>query len=238
MIRNHGNRAVRLKDGFEPEPFVCYNLNGMKRIVFLLIAASVAFAQTAEDVAQKTEAQLRSYQTLQAEFDHIYYSSSVATPLRETGTCYFQKPGLMKWHYKKPEEKIYLLKESIFESYFPEDNQLLRSSFVKEDESDILLLLSGKQGLLENYTAEFSPFPTENTDVLQIKLTPKKEDMESFILLEIRTKTWLIRKAVFFDWAGNKSEFHFNRIRLDTSLPSKTFELKVPKGTEIITDIK
>lgn len=210
----------------------------MKRIVLFLVMAAVGFAQTAEDVAQKTEAQLRSYQTLQAEFEHIYFSSSVATPLRETGTCYFQKPGLMKWHYEKPEEKIYLLKESIIESYFPEDNQLLRSSFAKEDESDILLLLSGKQGLLENYTAEFSPFPTENTDVLQIKLTPKKEDLETFILLEIGTKTWMIRKAVFFDWAGNKSEFHFNRIRLDTTLSKKTFELKVPKGTEIISDIK
>ena len=210
----------------------------MKKIVLFLVVAAVAFAQTAEEAAQKTEAQLRSYQTLQAEFEHIYFSSSVATPLRETGTCYFQKPGLMKWHYEKPEEKIYLLKESIIESYFPEDNQLLRSSFAKEDESDILLLLSGKQGLLENYTAEFSPFPTENTDVLQIKLTPKKEDLETFILLEIGTKTWMIRKAVFFDWAGNKSEFHFNRIRLDTTLPKKTFELKVPKGTEIISDIK
>ena len=210
----------------------------MKRIVLFLVMAAVAFAQTAEEAAQKTEAQLRSYQTLQAEFEHIYFSSSVATPLRETGTCYFQKPGLMKWHYEKPEEKIYLLKESIIESYFPEDNQLLRSSFAKEDESDILLLLSGKQGLLENYTAEFSPFPTENTDVLQIKLTPKKEDLETFILLEIGTKTWMIRKAVFFDWAGNKSEFHFSRIRLDTTLPKKTFELKVPKGTEIISDIK
>ena len=206
--------------------------------ISMLLGGYSSFAQTAEEVAQKTEAQLRSYQTLQAEFEHIYYSSSVATPLRETGTCYFQKPGLMKWHYEKPEEKIYLLKESIIESYFPEDNQLLRSSFAKEDESDILLLLSGKQGLLENYTAEFSPFPTENTDVLQIKLTPKKEDMETFILLEIGTKAWVIRTAVFFDWAGNKSEFHFNWIRLDTTLPKKTFELKVPKGTEIISDIK
>ncbi len=211
----------------------------MKKIILLLIVtAAVAFAQTAEDVAQKTETHLRSYRTLQANFVHLYYSSTVATPLRETGTCYFQKPGLMKWHYQKPEEKIYLLKDSIIESYFPEDNQLLRSTFTQEDESDILLLLSGKQGLLENFTAEFSPFPTENTDVLQIKLTPKNEDDENFILLEIGSKTWMIRKAVFFDWAGNKSEFHFNRIRLDTSLPKKTFELKVPNGTEIITDIK
>jgi outer membrane lipoprotein carrier protein len=210
----------------------------MKKIAFLLILAAVAFAQSAEDAAQKTEAHLRSYQTLQAEFEHLYFSSSVATPLRETGTCYFQKPGLMKWHYEKPEEKIYLLKDSIIESYFPEENQLIRSSFTEEDESDILLLLAGKQGILENYTAEFSPFPTENTDVLQIKLTPKNRDMETFILLEIGIKTWMIRKAVFFDWAGNKSEFHFNKIQLDTSLPKKTFELKVPKGTEIISDIK
>lgn len=210
----------------------------MKKIALLLIIAAVAFAQTAEDVAQKTEAQLRSYKTLQAEFEHLYYSSTVAAPLRETGTCYFQKPGLMKWHYEEPEEKIYLLKDSIIESYFPEDNQLLRSSLAKEDESDILLLLSGKQGILENYTAEFSPFPTENTSVEQIKLTPKNEGQETFILLEIDAKTAMIRKAVFFDWAGNKSEFHFNRIRLDTSLSKNTFELKVPKGTEIISDIK
>lgn len=210
----------------------------MKKIIFLLLVASVGFAQTAEEVAQKTEAQLRSYQTLQAEFEHLYYSSTMATPLRETGTCYFQKPGLMKWHYENPEEKIFLLKDSIIESYFPEDNQLLRSSYEKEDESNILLLLSGKQGLLENYTAEFSPFPTENSDVLQIKLTPKGEDKESFILLEIGTKTWLIQKAVFFDWTGNKSEFHFTRIRLNSTLSKKTFEIKVPKGTEIITDIK
>jgi len=216
----------------------------MKKIFFLLFIVSLGFAQTqtqtqtAEDVAQKTEAQLRSYQTLQAEFEHLYYSSTVATPLRETGTCYFQKPGLMKWHYEKPEEKIYLLKDSVIESYFPEDNQLLRSTYEKENQSNILLLLSGKQGLLENYTVEFSPFPTENTNVLQIKLTPKGEDEETFILLEIGTKTWMIQKAVFFDWAGNKSEFHFTQIRLDTTLSKKTFELKVPKGTESITDIK
>ncbi|MFC2160267.1 outer membrane lipoprotein carrier protein LolA [Acidobacteriota bacterium] len=210
----------------------------MKKVVFLLLMAAVAYAQTAEDVAQKTEEQLRSYKTLQAEFEHLYFSSTVTTPLRETGTCYFQKPNLMKWHYEKPEEKIFLLKDSIIESYFPEDNQLLRSSFADEDESNILLLLSGKQGLLENYTTEFSPFPTDNSNVLQIKLTPKREDEETFILLEISTKTWLIQKAIFFDWGGNKSEFHFNRIKRDTSLPKKTFELIVPEGTEIITDIK
>jgi outer membrane lipoprotein-sorting protein len=222
----------------EPFPFVCYNSSSMKKTVWLLLLAAGLWAQTAEDVARKTEAKLRSYRTLRADFEHLYFSSSLATPLKEQGQCYFQKPNLMKWHYEEPEEKIYLLKGKTIESYFPEDNQLLRSSFTEEEESEILALLSGKQGLLEKYTAEFNPFPTDNTGVQQLKLTPRDDGSGNYILLEIDEQTWLIRKAVFFDWAGNKSEFHFSRLRLNVSLPRKTFELKVPPGTEIIEDIK
>jgi outer membrane lipoprotein carrier protein len=210
----------------------------MRKIVFLFVVAAVALSQTAEEVARNAEATLRSYQTFQAEFKHLYYSTNVSAPLIENGKCYFQKPGLMRWHYEEPEEKIYLLKDRIIESYFPEDNQLLRSSFTEEDDSEILSLLSGRIGLLENYTAEFSPFPTENRGVSQIKLTPKGEQPDTYILLELDEKTWLIKKAVFFDWAGNKSEFHFDRIRKDMTFPKGILELKVPPGTEIIEDIR
>lgn len=199
---------------------------------------AIAIGQTAEDVAKNVESRLRSYKTMQADFSHYYYSTTVANPLKENGKCYFQKPGLMKWHYMEPEEKIYLLKDKTIESYFPEDNQLLRSTFSEEEESVILSLLSGREDLLENYTAELSPFPTDKTNVQQIKLTPKDVTDDTYVLLEVDEKTWQIQKAVFFDWAGNKSEFHFNRIRLDAPLPKKTFELKVPPGTEIIEDIR
>jgi outer membrane lipoprotein-sorting protein len=74
--------------------------------------------------------------------------------------------------------------------------------------------------------------------VKQIKLVPKENEDESYILLEIDEKNWQIQKAVFMDWAGNKSEFRFSRVRLNISLPQKTFELEVPPGTEIIEDIK
>lgn len=210
----------------------------MKKIVCLLLVTATLIAQTPQDVAKKTENTLRSYKTLQADFVHLFYSSSVAEPLKEYGKCYFQKPGQMKWHYEKPEEKIFLLTNRIIESYFPEDEQLIRSSYREEEESGILALLSGRQGILQNYSVEFSPFPTENTGVKQIKLVPKEDEDESYILLEIDEKNWQIQKAVFMDWAGNKSEFRFSRVRLNISLPQKTFELEVPPGTEIIEDIK
>ncbi len=207
----------------------------MKNIVWLLLLSISVSLQTPENVARKTEEKLRSFKSLQANFEHSYYSSSVSTPLKERGRFYFKKPGLMKWEYKGKEERTYLIKDGFFWEYIPEDNQITKYDMSKEsDESEILLILSGQKGLLDNYSVEFSPFPTENKKAKQIKLTPKDEETDSFILLEINEKTWLIQKTVFFDWAGNKTEFIFSRIKTNINLYNNTFNLNAPPGVEII----
>lgn len=209
----------------------------MKHIICLLFLPMLSFSLTVEDIALKVEKKLRSVQSIQANFDQIYYPFSVSTPLREKGKFYFKKPDLMKWEYKDPEEKIFLYKEGVFLFYIPEDKELFRSSSSKEKyESEILFLLSGKKRLKDNYLLEPSPFPSENQKAWQLKLTPKEEGEYTYILLEIDEKTWLIRKAIFFDWAGNKSEFRFSRIKTNVRLPKKVFELKVPPDVEIFED--
>jgi len=207
----------------------------MKNIVWLMLLSILVSPQTAEDIAKKTEAKLRSFRTLQANFEHIYYSSSVSTPLKENGRLYFKKPGLMKWEYNGREKRTYLIKDGFFWEYIPEDNQITKYDMTeKGDKSEILLILSGQKGLLDNYSVEFSPFPTENKKAKQIKLTPKEEEADSFILLEMNEITWLIQKAVFFDWAGNKTEFIFSRIKTNFNLSNDTFNLNAPPGVEII----
>ena len=58
----------------------------------------------------------------------------------------------------------------------------------------------------------------------------------SHILLEVDDRTWLLRRAIFFEWAGNKREFLFSRIRTNAALPAGTFELKVPADCEVIDE--
>lgn len=207
----------------------------MKFIAWILLLPILISTYTAEDIASKAEAQLRSLHSIQAQFEQIYYSSTVSTPLREKGNFFFKKPDLMKWEYKDPEKKIFLFQEGIFQFYIPEDNQLIRSSVSKEGhEAEILSLLSGKKQLTDNYSIEFSPFPTDNPKSWQLKLNTMEEDEYSFILLEIDAKTWLIQKAIFFDWAGNKTEFQFSKIKTNVQLRKNLFDLKVPPGVEII----
>lgn len=211
----------------------------MRRLILILFVALFGFAQTAEDIAAQAEAKLRSLRSLQADFEHIYYSATVSTPLREKGRLYIQKPDWMKWEYRDPEEKTYLLKGGMFQSYFPEEKQLVIQSLAdREYESEPLSLLLGQRTLLDNYEVAFSPFPSDSPKAWQIKLTPKTEDSDSYLLLEIDQKTRLISTLISFDWAGNKQEFRFRRIKTNVSFSASTFALRVPEDVEVIEDIK
>ncbi len=216
-----------------------YIIEAMKHIIGLLMLSWLISSPAVEDIALKVERKLRSVQSIQSNFNQIYYSSSVSEPLTEKGKFYFKKPDLMKWEYKDPEEKIFLYREGVFLLYVPEDKELYRSYSSKEKyESEILSLLSGKKRLNDDYLIEPSPFPSENKEAPQLKLTPREESEYTHILLEIDEKTWLIRRAIFFDWAGNKNEFKFSQIKTGVRLSNKVFELKVPADVEIIEDVQ
>jgi len=207
----------------------------MKRICLILLLSLFSFAQTAEDVASQLEKTLYSTQTFEARFEHNFYSAVISTPLKEKGKFYFRKPDSMRWEYTDPEHNIYLFEGDKYQWYFAEDNQLMRG-FISDEghESEILHLLTGQKNLLDFYSTSFSPFPTDNPQNAQIKLTPKQEDNGSYLLLELDKKKWLIHKIIFMDWEGNKTEFQFSRIKVNASLPKNIFELKLPTDVEII----
>lgn len=213
----------------------------MKREVWILIFLSclstAKAAVSPQQAVANLEKRLVGLRSLQADFEQLFYSMSVSTPLKRHGRFYFQKPDLMRWEYAEPEKDVFLYRDKVFSYYIPEDNQLFRSRASRETyESEILTLFSGAARLADDYTVEDSPFPTEAGNVRQVKLTPRREGGYSYILLEIDASAWLILKAVFFEWAGNKNEFLFSRIKVDPRLPASVFELRVPPDCEIIEE--
>lgn len=208
----------------------------MKRLICLLTLLALSFAQTAQEVALRVENALRSYRSFQANFEQFYYSATISTPLHEKGKLYFKKPNLMKWEYQDPEEKVFLIKDDLFWDYNKEEKQLIKYDLSQgEQNTEVISLLSGKVSLLDNYSVELNPFPTENANTIQIKLTPKDEEFaDTFLLLEIDEKTWFIQTLISFDWTGNRTEFRFSKIKTNVTLHNKTFELRVPPDVEII----
>ena len=143
----------------------------------------------------------------------------------------------MRWEYGPPEPSIYVYKEGLNLSYFPEDNQLWKQKISREEyETGILGILVGKARLAEKYVIESSPFPGGEKGSAQVKLSSREEGDQSYILLEIDPKSWMLRRAVLFDWAGNKIEYGFSRIKTNPTLAKDLFEIKVPPDCEIIED--
>jgi len=207
-------------------------------VLTVLLLAGAARAQTAgETTAANLEKALRKVRTLQTRFEQLYFSMSVTEPLRERGDLFLQRPDLMRWQYRIPQEKVFLYTGGLLQVYLAEDKQLTKSRVSPEAyDTDILGIFLGTKSFRDLYTIEDTRFPTDSARVRQIKLTPKEEGDYSHILLEVDDRTWLLRRAIFFEWAGNKREFLFTRLRANATLPPRTFELKVPSGTEVIDE--
>jgi outer membrane lipoprotein carrier protein len=210
-------------------------MKGISTLLTAFLAISL-WGQSPEETAEKVEKTLRSLESFQAGFAQVYYSSSVSTPLEEFGQVYYRRPGWMRWDYLEPEKKSILVKGREIVYYFPEDNQVLyQSAGESERESNIISLLTGDRSILEDYSIEPAVFPASGSDIEQIKLIPKNEDeSESYVLLEIDKDSYFIKKAVFFDWTGNKQEFLFTEVKTGIPLSEGIFELNLPPGVEVI----
>jgi outer membrane lipoprotein carrier protein len=202
-----------------------------------VVLSAAGPAVTPEQAVANLEKALKAVKTLRADFEQLHYSMTVSEPLREKGRLLLEKPDRMRWEYASPQDKVFLYKEGVIEMYLSEEKQLTRSRVAEETlRSDIFGILLGLTSFRDAYTVEASPFPTDATRVSQIKLTPHEEGDYTHILLEIDEATWLLRRAIFLEWAGNKREFIFSRVRTGVRLPGGAFTLKVPPGTEIIDD--
>jgi outer membrane lipoprotein carrier protein len=205
----------------------------------LILSAGTVFGQTQpRDILVRAENALAALNSFQADFEQAFFSTTVSTPLREKGRLFFQKPGRMRWVYEGTSSQIVVLKDGVIETYDPEENQLLRQKLPEgQTDTAIFGLLSGQARLSEAYEVENSPFPGAEGPVYQLKLTPKEEGETAYILLEIDARTYLLRRVVLFDWAYNKNEFVFSRLKTNPRLGSETFKIAVPPGCEIIDNV-
>ncbi len=202
-----------------------------------VIGQPVSIQDTERALLSLTEKTLASLDSLQADFEQTFFSATVSTPLREKGRLFYQKPGRMRWEYRGGSGQTVILNDGILETYDPEENQLLRQLLpASEANNAIFGLMTGQGRLAETYRVENSPFPGAEGLVHQLKLTPIEEGETSHILVEIDARTRLLRRVILFDWAGNKNEFAFSRLKTNPRLGADLFSIKVPEGCEIIDD--
>ena len=159
-------------------------------------------------------------------------------PKTATGTLVLKRPGMMRWEYKTPTEKLFVSNGKTVFFYLPYEKQVQKTK-VKEsrDQRIPFLLLLGKGNLKRDFSkvewaAEGKPFFEGNRVILAY---PKKGiDEFARILMEFSPQTFQLQRVTVFDVDDTSNEFVFTNIQQDLGTSAGIFDFKVPPGTEVI----
>jgi outer membrane lipoprotein carrier protein len=183
---------------------------------------------------QKKYSQVRD---LRMEFIQSYKSPRRAAKT-ETGTLVLKRPGMMRWEYKTPIEKLFVSNGKTVFFYLPQEKQVQKMK-VKEsrDQRIPFLFLLGKGNLKRDFSkvewaSNEKPFFQGNRVILAY---PKKGiDEFARILMEFSPQAFQLQRVTVFDVDGTTSEFVFTNIQQDLGTAAGIFDFKTPPGTEVI----
>jgi outer membrane lipoprotein carrier protein len=174
---------------------------------------------------------------LRADFIQTYKSPH-RMPRTETGMLYLRRPGMMRWEYRSPAEKLFVSNGKDICFYLPEEQQVQKTT-VKESRDQRLpfLFLLGKGNLKRDFSrVEWAA--NERTFFAGNKVLyayPKRNiDEFSKVLMEYDPRRLQLQRVIIYDIDGASSEFVFTNIRENLGLDSRFFEFKIPPNVEVI----
>ena len=207
---------------------------GVLFLFVLLLIACTAAAADFDAVLSGMERRYASVDTAAGSFRQIYRAPGMA--LEETGVFKLKRPGLMRWEYRTPEEKLFVADGKECFLYAPTERQVTIYPLTPADlaRTPIAFLLGGGN-VRRDYTAsketEFKPaFP----DTVLLRLTPVRDGGEYvFAALELDAKTFDIRRVIIRG-SGDTSEFLLSDVVMNQKMNDKDFHFKPPRGVEIV----
>jgi len=208
--------------------------------ILLLLTAPICQAGR-EDVASFVERIERRYGSIEdfsADFLQVNYSAALDRKERETGTIRMKRPGRLRFEYLLPERKLFVAlgEETYF--YIPADDQVLVTSRQRFREMGVGgLLLDGAPSFRNRFEitmpASSEAFPTP-ADQFLLKFTPRKRQTYSYALVAFGRGDVVAHRIRIVEPTGNRTDYLFDKSRINEGIDSDLFEFSPPAGVEIV----
>jgi outer membrane lipoprotein carrier protein len=201
-------------------------------VLFLLFASTAGADGALDSLVQKMQNKYENLGTLKANFTQSYASKRFSDRIVEEGIVYLRKGGYMKWEYQKPERKLFLSDGRYFIYYVPEDKQAIKAPMDPSDVHSPALFLAGRGNFSTDFRAEWAdPRPGSNF----LKLTPVRPQLDfKYLNAQVDPASGLILRLVVVDNYENRTEYTFQQIKENPSVPPDLFHFQPPRGTDVI----
>lgn len=195
--------------------------------------APVLSASEASGVASKLQAQYGSLRTLQASFDQTSFIAALGDSESSRGEVWYGRPGQMKWHYKTPEEQVFLLRDEALYFYQASERQLLVEQVTQSSLSELPVSFLLGVGEIDKSFEILGGCRTPNGSLL--RLVPKEGRdanlKELWLLTDHATSLPMGAKTV--DLGGNSTSIVFSHLRRDVALADTVFRPDFPAGIDV-----
>lgn len=223
---------------------VSWIMTSLRWVVTAAVAATLVLPARAADLTPPDLAQAlqRKYDTVKdfsADFVHVYEGGVLRKRLAEKGRLLVKKPGMMRWTYSAPDEKLFVSDGVKLYSYIPQDKQVIVSAVPQGDRASTpTLFLTGKGNLARDFTASAAEVPAGlPPGTRALRLVPKSPQRDyDWLILAVDPATLQIRGLVTVDAQGGRSSFSFTNLKENVHLADKEFTFKIPRGVDVISN--
>jgi outer membrane lipoprotein carrier protein len=225
------------------DPLIPFAQGFKSALVFsllLLLGASclgpiLSHAADIESVVAGLQRRYSSINTMTGSFQQTYRAPGIDQV--ESGVFRLKKPGLMRWEYRNPEEKLFIADGRETFLYVPADRQVTVQAFsAAEMRSTPLEFLLGSVDIDRSFAVSWeNELKPGAQGTYLVRLTPRSTDAEySYLVVEVDQKNYDLKRIVIREPGGNTSEFVFTDLRTNVKVDDSLFKFKAPEGVETI----
>ena len=202
------------------------------------VAFSPARLTDATEVVSRVQNYYEDTQKLKSHFRQVYTNSVFGKKSQSQGVVMVQKPGRMRWDYKRPEARHFISDGKTLWAYEPANKQVFKKDLKDQLLPVAVTFLYGEGNLDRDFTATLdkkAPYGRKQDYV--VKLTPKQPSAQyKNLWLVVDPDDFHVRESVIREATDNTNHFTFYNIRLNdrAKFAAKHFEFTPPPGVKVI----
>lgn len=178
---------------------------------------------------------LNGIKTMRAGFTQTVFDNHGKAVMKSNGSMALERPGKFRWEVTKPMPQTIIANAERLWVYDPDLQQVtIRSLKTEAGEAPALLLSHQNAALESDYKIQTL---SEKDGLRWFVLKPKKND-NMFASVKMGFAKNELKEMLLDDQIGHSTRVQFQKIEMNTSLPSSLFVFKAPAGTDVIDETR
>jgi len=198
-------------------------------VVILISVLAFNLSYSTEGPSLNINEYLNEIHSLQASFKQSIYDPANNVIDYTEGSFLLKKPGNILWQFTVPSLKRIVVRNQKISTYDANLNQVVIVPFSDRYQSSLANILLKNDSLMSYYQISSE---TSNNNIYSVFLV-QKESNNLFTKMKITVVEMLLTEIKLWDASGQSIAIVFDDVILNAPLSDSSFEISIPKGTDV-----